>query len=195
MRWAVLLVVALAVAYHCWGGRGIPRPDGVLAPDDPIQENVPDGPHWQVGRYDVRGLASFEVNARVLSAERYRLDRESELAPVDLALGWGPMSSNEVIDALSIGQGGRFYTWSSSSHPPIPPLEISRHSANMHMIPVDDAVRSTLLDARRGNLVHLRGWLIEAKSPDGWHWRSSLTRGDTGGGACEVVLVESLSLE
>src|SRR5215510_6815026 len=104
MRWAVLLAVAFLVAYHFWSGRGIARPDGVLAPDDPIQENVSDGPHWQLGRYDVHGLASFEVNARVLSAEHYRFDRESELAPVDLALGWGPMSSNQVIDALSIGQ-------------------------------------------------------------------------------------------
>ena len=191
MRWALLLLVALAAG--CDGG--IPRPPGELAPDDPVQENVNDGPHWQIGGYDLRGLASIAVDARVLSAEHYGRDRESELAPVDLALGWGPMSSNEVIDALSIGQGSRFYHWSWSGHPPIPPAEISKHSANMHMIPADDDVRSTLLAARRGNLVHLRGWLIEVKSPDGWRWRSSLSRGDTGGGACEVVLVESLSLE
>ena len=189
------MLAALVAAWWFWSDRGIPRPPGVLAPDDPVQENLTDGPHWQIAGYDVHGLASFEANARVLSTERYRSDRESELAPVDLALGWGPMSSNEVIDALSIGQYGRFYTWSSSSRPPIAPAEITRHSANMHMIPGDDGVRATLLRARRGNLVHLRGWLIEAKAPDGWHWRSSLSRNDSGGGACEVVLVESLSLE
>ena len=63
------------------------------------------------------------------------------------------------------------------------------------MIPGDETLRASSLEARPGNLVHLKGWLIEAKAPDGWHWRSSLSRGDTGGGACEVVLVEALSLE
>ena len=196
LRWALALLIALFLGYHFWSGRAIARPAGVLEPNDPVQESVgKDGQTWQIAGYDVHALASFEVDARVLSAERYRMDRESDLAPVDLALGWGPMSSNEVIDALSISQGSRFYSWSWSGRPPIDPGQIARHSANMHMIPGDEAVRAALLDVRPGNLVHLKGWLIEAKSPDGWHWRSSLTRTDTGYGACEVVLVESLSVE
>jgi hypothetical protein len=65
----------------------------------------------------------------------------------------------------------------------------------MHMVPLDDDVRATLLDARRGHLVRITGWLIEARANDGWRWRSSLTRGDTGHGACELVLVERVELE
>jgi hypothetical protein len=65
----------------------------------------------------------------------------------------------------------------------------------MHMVPADDATRATLLDARRGSLVRLRGWLIEARGKDGFRWRSSLSRGDSGGGACELVLVEEAALE
>ena len=194
-RWLLALGIVLTLAYCVWGGGGIARPPGVLAPDDPIQENVADGPHWQRDGYDIHALASFALDARVLAASRYRRDRESDLAPVDLALGWGPMSDTAVLDALSISQGARFYSYSWSSSPPIRPGEIARHSANMHMIPGDETVRASLLEARPGNLVHLKGWLIEAKAADGWHWRSSLSRGDTGGGACEVVLVEALSLE
>lgn len=77
----------------------------------------------------------------------------------------------------------------------IAPGEISRHSSNMHMVPLDDDVRATLLDARRGHLVRITGWLIEARANDGWRWRSSLSRGDTGQGACELVLVERVELE
>jgi hypothetical protein len=193
---ALLLGVALFAGYCFWSGRGISRPPGVLAPNDPLQENVTDGPHWEIDGYDVHGLARFEVDARVLSAEHYRWDRESDLSPVDLALGWGPMSSNEVLDRLDISQYGRFffYSWPSGG-PKIPPGEIARHAANMHMVPLDAPTRSTLLTARRGNLVHLKGWLIEARGKDGWRWRSSMTRSDTGGGACEVVLVERADLE
>jgi hypothetical protein len=192
-RYALALLV-LFLGYHFWSERSVSRPPGVLAPNDPLQENVDDGPSWEIGEFAVHALARFELDARVLSAERYRLGRESDLAPIDLALGWGPMSANAVLDTLDISQGGRFYYW-SSSEPMIGAGEIQRHSANMHLVPLDPATRATLLDARRGSLVHLKGWLVEAHANDGWKWRSSLTRGDTGNGACELMLVEDAGLE
>lgn len=193
-----IAVLALLVAGWCWWSeRGIPCPPGVLAPNEPVQENVKDGPSFELDGYALHALARFEVEARVLGAERYRLGREAQLSPVDLALGWGPMSSNEVLEPLSISQGGRAfrYSWSSYSSLRIPSDDIARHSANMHMIPLDDSARETLLSARRGNIVHFSGWLVEARGPDGWRWRSSLTRNDTGMGACELVAVESVTLE
>jgi hypothetical protein len=193
-RFVVALLVALCLGYCVWDGRAIARPPGVLAPADPLQENVDDGQQWEIGPYTVQALARFELDARVLAAERYRFDPGADLAPIDLALGWGPMSSNAVLDTLDISQGGRFYYW-SSSEPMIGPSEIQRHSANMHMVPLDDGTRATLLDARAGSLIHLKGWLIEAHGPDGWKWRSSLTRSDSGNGACELVLVEDVRLE
>ncbi|MEX2207494.1 MAG: hypothetical protein WEF50_14795 [Myxococcota bacterium] len=193
-RYVVVLVVVFALAYHFLSGRQLERPPGVLAPDEPLQELVKDGPSWEIGEYQVHALARFELAARVLSAERYRFDREANLSPIDLALGWGPMSSNAVLDTLDISQGGRFFHW-SSREPMIAPGEIMRHSANMHMVPVDEATRATLLAARSGSLVFLSGWLVEAKAKDGWKWRSSLTRADSGAGACELVLVEDVRLE
>ena len=168
----------------------------MLAPLEPVQESVKDGPHWEIGGYTVHALARFELEARVLGAERYRMDRVAGLAPVDLALGWGPMSANEVLEPLSISQGGRYYyySWSSYSDLKIRVDDIARHSANMHMVPLDPTVRETLLSARRGNLVKLTGWLVEARSPDGLTLKSSLTRRDTGTGACELVAVETVEL-
>jgi hypothetical protein len=196
MRFLVAALLLLALGWWLLRPDEIPQPPGVLAPDDPIQENLLHGPHFQVGEYDLQALARFELDARVLSAEHYRRDRESELAPVDLALGWGPMSSNEVLGALHISQGGRFfqYSWSSTRDLPVSPAQIGTHASNMHMIPLDSTTRETLLAAKRGNLVHLSGWLVEARAKDGWHWRSSLSRGDTGGGACELVAVEHVDL-
>jgi len=193
-RYGLALLVVLFLGYHFLSGRPVERPPGVLAPDAPLQEDVKDGPSWEIGEYDVHALARFELEARVLSAERYRFDREADLAPIDLALGWGPMSANAVLDTLDISQGGRFFHW-WSREPMIAPSEITRHSANMHMVPLDAAARATLLDARSGSLVHLKGWLVEAKAKDGWKWRSSLTRADSGAGACELVLVENIELE
>ena len=79
--------------------------------------------------------------------------------------------------------------------PPIPTDEIVRSSANMHLIPASDAVRTALARVRTGQIVRFEGELIEATEPSGWRWRSSLTREDSGAGACEVVWVESLDTE
>lgn len=193
-RWLIALLVVLFAAHAWLSSRAIPRPPGVLAPDEPIQTDLARGPVFDVGGHRLQALARFHVEARVLAAERYRFDRPSKISPVDLALGWGPMSSTPVIDALDIDQYGRFYFWSSGDELPLDPPQITLHSANMHIIPANDAVRDELLAARAGNLVTIDGYLVEVTADDGFRWRSSMGRGDSGGGACEILYAESMSL-
>ena len=38
-------------------------------------------------------------------------------------------------------------------------------------------------------------YLVDVDHGSGWHWRSSMSRNDTGDGACELVYVESMSVE
>jgi hypothetical protein len=66
------------------------------------------------------------------------------------------------------------------------------HSANMHMILACDDIERRLKSIRAGNLMHIAGYLVEVTNKDGFRWTSSLTRSDTGGGACELVWVDSL---
>ena len=99
------------------------------------------------------------------------------------------MSDETVLAGIDISQGGRWYRWHTSGFP-IPRREIERHSANMHMIPADDDVADALDEVRVGHVVSLRGHLVEVRGDDGWRWRSSLTRDDTGARACELVYVE-----
>jgi hypothetical protein len=102
------------------------------------------------------------------------------------------MSDSSVLDRLDISQAGRFYSYRWKDEPPLPPAEIVRSSANMHLIPADAGVARELARVRAGMVVTLRGRLVEASGADGWRWRSSLTREDSGAGACELVLVDAL---
>jgi hypothetical protein len=77
---------------------------------------------------------------------------------------------------------------------PIPRHDIEANSANMHMIPADTIVEDTLKGVRVGQVVRISGYLVEVAGADGWRWRSSLTRDDTGNGACELVWVESVQV-
>ena len=191
-------VLALAGIAGTWGirtflQRPVHPPPGMIAPDEPLQGPPTRTAAWTFRDHTFTALASFDITARVLSRERYRFDRAAELSPIDLALGWGPMSDSAVLDHVHIRQDGRWYYWSAAPLP-LPAGEISSHSANMHMIPARPSVRDTLFGAREGQVVHLQGQLIEAEGKDRWKWRSSLTRTDTGDGACEVIWVESASI-
>ncbi|WP_166627906.1 hypothetical protein [Thiopseudomonas denitrificans] len=44
---------------------------------------------------------------------------------------------------------------------------------------------------RPGQVIALEGYLVDAAAPDGWRWNTSLTRKDTGTGACELFWVEN----
>ena len=64
----------------------------------------------------------------------------------------------------------------------------------MHIVPSNDYVKHLLTKVRAGQIVHIKGQLIEAKKSNGWHWRSSLSREDTGNGACELMYVTELTV-
>ena len=169
---------------------GCPLPPRVGAGDAPLQSDVPDSVRpFALPAATLQPLAGFSIEARVLSREDYRLGREADLSPTDLALGWQRMREDAVLSQLQISQSSRWYSYRWKDQPPLPPREIARSSANMHMIPANDAVADALADIGKDDHVRIDGWLVEATASDGWRWRSSTTREDTGGGACEVMYV------
>lgn len=139
--------------------------------------------------YRIEPRAAYELSARLLARKAYHLGREAALSPLDFALGWGPMSDGSVLDALEISQSGRFFWVRWSAEPPIPSQHIFVNAANTHLIPADKTVRRALDRMRPGHVVHLRGYLVDVSAPDGWRWKTSLVRDDTGAGACELFWV------
>jgi hypothetical protein len=170
-------------------------PPGVLAPREPSQTLLAAGPTWRQGKYSYTARAGFSMSARVLSTERYWFDGASAVSPIDFAVGWGRMSDQAVIDQLGFGQTQRWYRyWPKGRQLPIPVQEMVSSSANMHMIPADKAILKLLRSVRPGDLISLDGYLVQVSSDDGWRWNTSLTRTDTGNGACEIVWVKQLTI-
>ena len=188
-RGILFLAVLIAVSSLTGCKPAVTFPPGVVAPEPPRQTRLDRVPVFIRNDYLIRPIARFEIDARVLGKERYRFDRSSGVSPVDLALGWGPMSDQSVIDRVSITQSRRFYWWRVKNYP-IPRRAIIENSANMHMIPADDEVRKTLVSLRKGELIRLSGYLVNVSDEDGFTWRTSTTRTDAGNGACEIVYVE-----
>ena len=184
---------AVLLAAWIYVSGDVPQPAGVLAPSEPRQVNITERT-WERGGVRYTALAQFDAYARVLSTNHYYFDGQADLSPVDLALGWGTMSDSDVLARLKVSQSNRFYFWRARVGEPlrIAMAEISSHSANMHMIPEDDKVKEVLLSVRPGELVSFGGYLVRVEKPGGWTWKTSLSRTDTGAGACEVVWVKDI---
>jgi hypothetical protein len=191
---ALFLAVIAAGAWFHFSSRPVSHTDGILAPGEPVQVNRSDLPSFWLKDFQITPAAEFSLEARVLSTETYHVGREADLSPIDLALGWGPMSDSAVLDRLKISQGYRFYFYRWSGLPTVPLSEVAEHSANMHMIPASDEIKRRLDKVREGQIVSLSGYLVRVQAPNGWHWNSSMTRTDTGNGACELVWVKSLTV-
>ncbi len=165
-----------------------------LAPNAPVQLALPAVKLISHENFTFTAHHSFELTALVLSKKSYRFDAESKISPIDLALGWGAMSNPAPLRLINIRQSGRFYYTRYQLPPPISRNVMISSSSNMHMVPANDLVLKGLKRAKKGRLVHIKGYLIDAKRKDGWFWQSSITRNDSGKGACELVYVTSIEI-
>jgi len=187
------IAIIILISYNRWTSRPITHEPGIIAPQSPIQQKVTHVEPFNYKTFKITPLAKFSIEAMVLSRKRYYFGRAAKLVPVDLALGWGPMSDERILKLIKITQSNRFYYWFVKSYP-IPKQDIISHSANMHLIPVNSDIRSKIKKTRKGSLVKFSGYLVKATCDDGWQWNSSLRRDDAGNGACELVWVDEFEL-
>ena len=194
MRLTPWLVAALAsfAIWRLYSTRDIHHEPGVLAAADPVQRSIDSAPVIALGKFSLRPRAEFDATVRILHREDYSLGELASLVPTDFAVGWGRMSDSSVLAGIEISQANRFYFWRTENWP-IDRAEIESHSANWHVIPDNDVVRRVLARVRAGNVVELRGRLVDVEGKEGG-MTTSLSRSDTGPGACEILLVSSARL-
>jgi hypothetical protein len=170
MRLGPVICAALVVAgvYRWYSTRDIERAPGVLVAEDPEQQDIGDANGIDRDGFRLVPRAEFSATVRVLRREDYSL---------------GPLAN------IEISQGNRFYYWRTENWP-IDRREIEIHSANWHVIPENASVRDALARLRAGSVVELRGRLVDIEGKEGG-MRTSLTREDTGAGACEILLASS----
>jgi len=191
MRAAPLVVAALAIfaGYKLYSRREIAHAPGVLAATDPQQRVIDSDAIIERGEFRLRPRAEFDATVRILHREEYSIGPLAKLVPTDFAVGWGPMSDSAVLADIKISQGNRFYFWRTDTWP-LDRAGIESHSANWHVIPANSGVSDVLGRLRAGSVVEFRGRLVDIEGGDSG-LRTSMTRTDTGAGACEILLAES----
>lgn len=187
-----VILIGVAYYHHIYSSWEYHSP-GVLVAAEPVQTRIRKEP-FRVQDFKIIPKADFEIRARVLGKKTYTMGIEANLSPIDLALGWGPMSDEAVLKRLKITQSNRWYYIHYSSTPPIPHKQLMRHSGNMHMLPASEEVFKALQAVKPGQVIDLSGYLVNVYRDDGWKWFSSMSRTDTGAQSCEVVWVEEFKV-
>src|SRR6266568_850283 len=145
--------------------------------------------------------ATYRVTGYAAETSRKLLDKWDFVVPLDLALVWGPVADPAVLSHMKFHLSDRYVSyWYDGSTPSAAVGRLPTHIANNHLIPASDEVGRELDRIRIGDLVTLRGKLVDVEIRDAGgavaaRMRTSLTRDDVGSGACEIIWVESAEME
>ena len=191
------LILAIAAVGAVWQYSQIPGQvqlgAGVTAPQAPEQLPLDQAQSFKMNNFEVTPLASYRLTAKLLGREHYRWDGQAEVAPVDLAVAWGPLSDESALALIDFDHRSRWLFWNPGESP-LSNEVIGLHTANVHIIPADDSILKTIKQSRIGDVVAFSGALVRVDGAGGWSWKSSLSRNDTGNGACELMWVDHFEI-
>jgi hypothetical protein len=95
-------------AWRLYSQRDIGHGPGVLASQEPRQQEIDGATGIEHGMFVLRPRADFSATVRILAREEYSIDELATLVPTDFAVGWGPMSDSSILDGIEVSQGNRF---------------------------------------------------------------------------------------
>ena len=162
-KYLIIAALVYFVFQTYMNSKWVPLEQEDLITEEPRQEATDEGP-FQHKDYKIIPRRTFYLEARVLSKRRYRTGREEQLAPFDLALGWGPMSDDTILKDIKITQSNRWYYYKYKHSPPLAKKEIISHSGNMHLIPANKIILNQIKKVRPGQVVELEGYLVSIRA-------------------------------
>lgn len=184
-----MILIAGYQGYRVWVNHAIDVPAGIIAPDEPKQIMLENAQPFAIQDYQATPVATFNIEARLISKRDYSMDREAKLSPIDLGVSWGKLSDTAVLKEFDFSQNNRFLFYRYDSQPSVPVDEVNRSIANLHIIPATPAIEKRINKMQIGSVIHLQGKLVDI-SGSNYVWKTSISRTDTGKGACEVLYVE-----
>lgn len=168
--------------------------EGVI--QDPVQTNLKEPEIVNVlvdeGNISIVLLAEYTVEGVIKSKTKYT-DYSSRVSQYDVALAWGNLNEKEIDKHISYSQSGRWYYYNFSRDVSVSSSYIAEHSANVHLINQDLLILKKIKDLKVNDHIRLTGYLVNVNFDNGT-WESSLTRTDTGNGACEIMYVTGVEL-
>ncbi len=151
----------------------------------------------QLYDYDISGLVVHKMNY-----SWFTIYKGEKVFSTDLCLIWGDNIKSKVFKNNSV----KFYQdcrWCNVEWYGNVDFNLNQLSNN-HLIVITPVLLNKIAAISSGDQVRIKGKLVYAKArpsgktrdedSNGFEWRSSVTRNDTGAGACEVIFVEDAQI-
>jgi hypothetical protein len=189
----LFFILVCGGVYYYWTTRPVEHGPGVVAPDAPVQEVTFDSDEISYKNFTLKPKAEIKFEARILSIKNYYFDKYSDLTETDIVFGWGPMSDERHLNEIMVRQSDRSFYW-EMANPPIEQEKMWKNATNMHLIGSTQVIREKISSLRKGQIAKIKGYLVDAKSSNGWTLKTSLSRKDIGDKSSELVWIKSLTI-
>ncbi|WP_419536060.1 hypothetical protein [Endozoicomonas sp.] len=175
--------------------------DGLL--NDPVQKPTRAEPFMtQVGgeRYEITPRYDYEQWGMVVSYHHSDswMDRVHEkwadnLNIKDLCVIWGGANMDPLVYKNIDFSSGQWTCYFWTDDPEVYGRFQGTRLANNHLLTDDPLVAETILDSNYGDIIHLKGYLSNYRGRK-INRETSITRTDTGNGACETIYITDFSI-
>jgi len=162
--------------------------------EEPFQKVLDDVQSVQIytkeGVINLDLIAEYKAWGVIKGRKNYSSDNAAKVSPMDIVLAWGTLNRSEIDEKIRYTQSSRCYFYKYKEDIVVEQINIGRMSSNIHIIPADESVLKALKKSGVGDYMELTGYLVNVDFGDGGPlWVSSITREDTGDGACEIMYV------
>ncbi|WP_069131818.1 hypothetical protein [Rhodohalobacter halophilus] len=189
----LFLIIVLAVSYYLWDQKPIKHGVGITAPDAPQVERGFRLTEHYVKHYTLEPKFRIKTTSRVIANKRYWFDEKSDLAPVDVVLGWGDLSDERILSQVKTPISRRDFKV-DVIRPPLTFSEIRSKLLYMHAIPANDEIADKLKRVKEGHIVSINGYIVDVHDQSSVLWTSSRQGNSAKLDNSQYVLVESLEL-
>ena len=154
--------------------------------------------------YNITPLYNYELYGLIVSYHHskswldYYHEKWNDFINVkDICVIWGDNIKTEIYKAMEFKSG----SWTCySEFKPGTSYEVwskirRDNLSNNHLLTSEESLNKTIMDAKKGDQIYLKGYLVEYSHSNGSFRRgTSITRNDRGNGACETIYVTDFQI-
>ena len=204
-RVAVISLLVMAVTYFTKDS--LPTPDyydnAII--QEPVQNKISKKPfiievnqeRYQITpKYDyhLEGIVVSAHNADALLDLRHHEEWRDFLNIRDLCVIWGENVKNRVYKEMEF-KNGDWTCWYSWPNATVRQNFRSDQLSNNHLLAEEDNIKQSIMKAEPGDHIFLEGMLVNYDNPaNGFKRGTSISRTDSGQGACETIYVEKFGI-
>ena len=195
---SAFLIIFICVSLLIYKVGNMPQPAEEVSGEidvssEPVQEKYA-GEKFQITiddtTFTIEPVAGYNGSFLVVGKKYYYGSPEDKLVPLDLCVVWGKLAEPENLKHITFSiQAGRWCSFSYSGEMVLEGSYIDSHFANIHAIPATENILKALKSVEKKEKIYLEGFLVNIYHGERCLLRTSLTREDTGSGACEIFYV------